>query len=141
MLKRITALVAAAFLLGGCAFFDPAGRSILAGGSSLTASIQNPVGLNELAAVEAAYQAALVAAVNYRRFCYSDKIENLPSVCAKRREMVLTMQAAQKRVKPALVALRYFVRNNDTVNAISALNYARQAVMDFQATASSYGVN
>lgn len=131
-------------MLGGCAsfgdFLNPGARSILQGGVSITAAVQNPVGPNEMVAIESAYRAALVAAENYRRYCYSAALASLPALCAKRRAVVTALQGANRKVRAAMVALRAFVRNNDTVSAWSAIGAARQAILDFQAVAAANGV-
>lgn len=126
------------FALAGCATFnpfaalDPSGVSILHGGSSIVASVDQPIGPRQMAVIESAYRTAIVGAVNYRRYCYSAPIESLPGVCANRRNVVLAMQSAKAKVLPVLQRLRTFVRNNQTVSAASAFAEVRAALADFQ---------
>jgi hypothetical protein len=127
-------LLALPLALAGCS-----SKSILQGGTSLTASIQNPAGKRELAAIEGAYGAALVVAVNYRRFCYQTATPS--SVCKDRRKVVLAMQAADRNAHGAIVAARRFVRENPTLSAVSVIGAARAAVADFQSIANANKVN
>lgn len=113
--------------------------SILKGGTSFTATIENPAGKKELAAVEAAYGTALVIAVNYRRFCY--KTATPSSLCKDRRKVVLAMQDADRKAHAAIVAARRFVRENPTLSAISVIGAAKEAVADFQSIANANKVN
>lgn len=130
----IAIVLSLALLASGCS-----GKSFLQGGSSLTATIQNPAGKKELAAVEAAYGTALVIAVNYRRFCY--KTATPSSVCKDRRKVVLAMQEADRNAHGAIVAARRFVRDNPTISAFSAIAAAKAAVADFQSIANANKVN
>lgn len=136
MRKLAIALAAvAALALAGCS-----GKSVLEGGTSVTAPIQNPVGKTELVAVESAYGVALAGAVNYRRYCYSKPVQQLPSACKNRRTVVLKLQDADRKAHGAVVAARRFVRDNPTISAVSAIGAARAAVADFQSVANSTGV-
>ncbi len=135
-MKRIILVVALALSLGGCARLN---ESILQGGLSPTATIQNPAGKKELAVVEAAYGTALVIAVNYRRYCY--RTATPTPVCKDRRKVVLAMQAADRNAHGAIVAARRFVRENPTLNAFSAIAAAKAAVADFQSIANANKVN
>lgn len=108
----------AALLVGGCA---GGGTSILQGGSSITASVKNPVGKRELAVVELSYQGAAKAFVACRKTKCTSK-ENLRKY-----------QAADRKAYAAIVAARPAVRNNPNVSGLSAVIAARQAVADFNA--------
>lgn len=140
-MRKIILLIAAAFLISGCASLDPSGKSVLQGGRSFTAPIQNPVGRQQLAAIESAYGVALVVAVNYRRLglCPRGQTESVTNVCA-RRGVVLALQDADRKVRPARTAARNFVRDNPTISGASALDAFRAAVTDFQNVAANNGV-
>lgn len=136
MRKLAIALAAvAALALAGCS-----GKSVLQGGTSITAPINNPVGKKELAVVESAYGVALVAAINYRRFCYGGSAANLPSICKNRRSIVLMLQQKDRIAHAAIVTARKFVRENPTISAVSVIGAAREAVTDFQAASEAQGV-
>jgi len=137
-MKRLSIpLLLVALALAGCA----SDKSVLQGGTSLTATVQNPVGRKELAVVENAYGLALVAAVNYRRLgiCKTGTVESFGNPCA-RRDVVLQLQAADRKARSALIPARRFVRNNPTLNAFSAIAAAQAAVADFQTVLSTNGV-
>lgn len=140
MLRRIFLVPAllAALALSGCS----GGTSIFTGGGSLLGTITNPLGINELAAVEGAYGVALTGAVSYRRYCYSAPLAQLPKeVCGNRRAVVRKLQELDNKAYAAIVAARNFARDNPTISAFSVIGAARQAVADFQSLASAYRVN
>lgn len=114
-------------LLTGCATFEAA-TGIPS--SVFTTTIQNPVGLRELSDVEKGYQAALGIANVYVELCRSRQIAR-----ASCRPVVTRIQSYVSQAHNALVSLRSFVRNNDTVNAVSAYAAVRKAISDFQGSA------
>jgi len=112
------ALSVGAFVLVGCATAD---KSIFEGGSSITATVPNPVGKRELAVAEQSYQAAGKAFLVCRRTrCTSTA--NLRQIQRYDREVVY----------PALVAARRAVRDNPNVSGLSAVRAFQQAVADYQ---------
>ena len=138
MRRFLTAVALAASLtLVGC---DP-GRSVLQGGGSLTASINNPVGLNELAAVESVYNVAANAALVYRGrpLCTRAALESPTNLCA-RRSFIVRIQAADQKAYAAIRTARAFVTNNPTLSAVSAIGAARAAVTSFQNALADSGV-
>lgn len=103
--------------------------------SSLVTPIKNPVGGQQLAAVEATYGVALSGAINYRRLgiCPPGTVETLANPCA-RRPVLLTMQAADLKAQSAIKSLRaYVAAHPTTVVPISVLGDAQKAVASFQA--------
>jgi hypothetical protein len=129
MRKLLTSLAVIAGLAlpaGGCATFgDITGIP----SSVLTTTINNPVTKNDLADVERAYQAALGVANVYVELCRNRQIAR-----ASCRPVVERIQGYVGQAHAALVQLRLFVRNNDTVNALSAIVAARAAIAGFQAS-------
>lgn len=118
MLKRL--LVVVAFVaLAGCAGLS---------------SIKNPVTPERLAVAEAGYGAVLAVAVNYRRACIERKI---PQSC---RGVVNALRPYQAKAQAAIVSARQFVANNDSVNAITAVFAAEQAIGTFKTVSVKYGV-
>lgn len=137
-MKKLVLALALALGLTGCA---GDARSILSGGTSLTAPIQNPVGWNELYAVEGAYVIAARTALEYRRLrmCRRSETASITNLCA-RRSVLVTIQNYNLRARQALDAAYDFTRNNPTLNAFSAIAAAQQAVADFQTALASNGV-
>lgn len=136
-MSRIAALLLALFL-AGCA---ADAKSILTGGTSLTAPVQNPINTNELYYAESAYAIAVRTALSYRqlRMCRSSETASITNVCA-RRSVIVQLQAADLKARGALNAAKNFVKNNPTLDAFSAISAAKQAVADFQAALDSNGV-
>lgn len=134
-MRRFAIIFVVALSLAGCA-----GQSIFQGGPSLTATINNPVGRNELAAVESAYAIALTAALAVRRFpmCKRGQEPSASNFCVKR-SVLVAIQAYDRAAYAAIVTARRFVRENPTLNAFSVLAAARQAVQDFHNAATSAG--
>lgn len=98
-------------------------------------TIANPLTQTRLAQIESSYGIALSAAVAYRDACAKKVI-----VRAKCAPVVAEMQQADRTAQGALVAARNFVKNNDTINAMTALTAAGTAVNDFLAVQQKYGV-
>lgn len=128
-MRKLRVLLVAASLslsLGGCATLEN-----IAGLPSgiLTSTINNPVGPREMADIERAYQGALGVANVYVELCRSRQIAR--TSC---RPVVVRIQGYVAQAHAALVQLRVFVRNNDTINAMSALAAVRQAIANFQSS-------
>lgn len=110
---------------------------ILVGALSGCAQIQNPISLNELAAAESAYGVALSAAVAYRSLPLCKA--SVPAPCAKR-DVILELQEADKKVQGAIIAVNNFVRDNPELSAASLVAAAQKAIADFQRIEAVYGV-
>lgn len=111
--------VLASGLLAGCATGN---KSVFEGGTSITATVQNPIGRKELAEVELSYTAASKAFVACRR------VHCVSAVYLR------AYQGYDNRAYAALVAARRAVRENPTVSGLSAVVAARQAISDFNTT-------
>lgn len=120
-------LLAASLALGGCATLEK-----IAGLPTgvLTTTINNPVGKNELADIERAYQGAIGIVNVYVELCRTRQLAR-----ASCRPVVVRIQGYVGQAHAALVQLRVFVRNNDTVNAMSALAAVRLAIANFRNSA------
>jgi len=118
------AIICAALLLSGCATY------------------QNPINTSELATVESAYGVALAVAVGYRQLplCRTGAPTTLTNVCA-RRSIVIKLQTADRVAQAALIQARSFVKNNPTLDAMTVITVARNAVASFQLVESTNGVN
>jgi hypothetical protein len=121
-------LVAVSLTLGGCLTTGSVLERI-AGlpAGVLTTTINNPVGPRELADIERGYQAALGISKVYVELCRTRQLAR-----ASCRPVVERIQSYVGQAHRALVQLRKFVRNNDTINAMSALAAVRQAIAGFQ---------
>ena len=119
MRKMLIPVLVLASLVGGCATAD---KSVFQGGTSVTATVQNPAGKRELASVELSYQLAAKAFV----LCRDTR-------CVPRAQLLAAQRIDREKVYPALVAARRVVRDNPTVSGLSAVAIARQAVADYNA--------
>lgn len=143
-MKRFLILFALALSLGGCAALDPLGKSILAGGTSLTASTANPVGPTGIYRAKIAYAATVELAVSYREYCYAKPYAALmadatgKAVCKNRRTIARALQAADDKAYAAIQTADTFVRQNPTLNATGVISAALAAVTNFQGLASGY---
>jgi hypothetical protein len=115
---------------------------LYAGFLSACATYQNPINTSELAAVESAYGVALAVAVGYRQLplCRTGAPTTLTNVCA-RRSIVVKLQSADRVAQAALIQARSFVKNNPTLDAMTVITVARNAVASFQLVESTNGVN
>lgn len=130
MIKRILVLAVLGLSLAGC----NTSQSIFAGGTSLTATVQTPVGRKDLATIWNSYGLILTGARAYKRLCAE---KSIPDSC---RAVIVQLQGYDRQAYAALVTASSFVKNNPTVSAVSAVAAARQAVSDFQSAALTNGV-
>lgn len=143
MKKLLTSLVvAASLMLAGCA----GGVSVFQGGTSLTATITNPVGQVDIYRVKNVYAASLALAADYRDYCWSKPYAAIladpvsKAACQNRRAIVRTLQTADLKAFAAITAADNFTKNNPTISAASAVGAAWTAVSDFQSLAASVAV-
>lgn len=129
MKKFLTALVLSASLtLGACAGMD---KSILEGGTSMTATVTNPVSRDTWYGIEAAYMSAVRIMVQARR----NVCTTTSSTTCVPKSAVLAMQDADRKARSVLVPFRTFMRNNDQISALSALASVQQTVTEFSTIA------
>lgn len=130
------AIAALSLVLGGC----PDGRSVLVGGFSITAPVNNPVSRETMLQIETAYYTAVRLAVAYRRLpmCYRGETASLTRLCANRAVLV-KLQEANVKARFAMIQMRTFVRDHPTINAIEFVQLARAAVDEFTKVAQSSG--
>lgn len=140
-MNKILLVAALAIGISGCAALDRQGKSVLVGGTSITAEIDNPITTDQLAAVEATYNITLVGVNAYfdLRQCRRNEAATITNLCA-RAAVKRELQAANRKAYAALTTLRNFVANNRKLNASSAFAAAQQAVNDFKAIAFINGV-
>jgi hypothetical protein len=130
-MRKIIAVVVLTLALTGCAGIN---TSVFQGGSSLTASVTNPVTPRMLYDIENGLTVAVSGLLAYKNACISKVV---PASC---RDIIANLQVYTRKAKPILVRLRVFVRNNDQVNAIGAYNEVRGLLSAFQETAAAAGV-
>jgi len=135
---RIIALVGA-LLLGGCGGSLPPLSDIIKTANAATLTIENPVDDVDMYRVKNAYAAALELAAGYRAYCYSvswARVKSDPVVrpaCERRRAVVRAFQSAQVKARKAIALAEKFVAENPTINAVSVISAAWQAVKEFRA--------
>lgn len=135
---RIIAL-AGALLLGGCGGSLPPISDIFKAANAATVTIENPVDDVDIYRVKNAYAAALEVAAEYRRYCWARPYAVLlvdpvsKPVCERRRAVVRAFQSAQAKAKMAIDMADRFVVENPTINAISVVRAAWDAVQQFRA--------
>lgn len=128
--------LAASLALGGCQTGGLLERITGVPAAVFTTTINNPIGPRELADVERGYQAALGIANVYVELCRSRQIARVSC-----RPVVERIQSYVSVAHRSLIQLRKFVRNNDTINAASALAAVRQAISDFRSSADFQAVS
>ncbi len=107
---------------------------------AVTTTITNPVSSLDIYRVKNTYAATLQLMSDYRSYCYSKSYAAIVAdpvmkpVCAKRRSVIRSMQAAQRKAGSAVRAAETFVLQNPTLNAATAIAAAWDAVKAFQAT-------
>lgn len=101
---------------------------------SACASVKNPANLNQLYGIEASYGLALSAAVAYRSLPLCKKNENATvyNICAER-DVILKLQAADKKAQIAIDQANAFVKEYPMINAAEAIAVAAKAVSAFKA--------
>lgn len=106
------------------------------------ASVNNPISLTTQYDIEAGYLTAENIAVVYMALplCKTGTTATLAVPCA-RRSVVVKIQAAGRKAQAAVIALRNFVKNNPTLNPVSAINAAQSALADFQFAVSATQIN
>lgn len=131
-----------ALLVSGCAgLFDPSAISLLQGGTSLTAVINNPIDKKSMYDIEAAYATATRAAVAYYRLpqCRKSETESLTNPCS-RYMIKVKIRIADAHVRSILVPMRQFVAANDTVSVASLASSLRTAITEYRSVILSAGV-
>lgn len=137
-MRKILIIAVASLSIAGCAPLQGVVDTV----AVATRTIPNPVaGLNEQFEVEAA--AASVRRVGLEairlRQCRASEPSSITTGCLKR-SAKLQIQAADRKLTAALAAYRNFVRDNQTLNAISAAGAVRAAISDYKVSLEANGV-
>lgn len=133
-LMRFAIAAAVALSLAGCAALDPGGVSILKGGSSFTAPIQQPITRKMYRNVSNSLILVAVGLNIYKSKCEAGSID------ASCEAAIAKIQGYTQQAKPVLKNLRIFVRQNDQVNARVAYNTITGLLADIRTTAAANGV-
>lgn len=135
-MRKMILAAAMALALAGCDLTT----SVLQGGGSLTATVQNPVGSVDIYRVKQGYAAAMELVLDYRRYCWARPYAVLMAdefakpICRHRRQVVRTAQSARVKAATSIKVADDFVRANPTLSAVSVLGAAWNAVSAFQAS-------
>lgn len=140
-MKRLALLLVAALALGGCALFNPNEPSVLQGGQSLTATIDNPVTPEQQAKVEVSYQLAADGVLAYSNLhrC-DDGVHFTVTVPCSEWSVVQKFKTANRTAFKALQRMRAFADNNQRISATTAFNEVIAALKDIQNTAYINGI-
>lgn len=117
-MSKIVLAVSLAFALGGCAGIPglPSLQSIQTAVHLGTASVANPVTPERL---EQAENTMVLVFTGLNAWKFSCRNGVIPAGC---KDQIASVQVYTRKLKPLLVELRVFVRNNDQVNAFIAFN-------------------
>lgn len=138
-MMRLIAVALTALTLSGCAILPGGDRSILIGGTSITAPVEL-IDDTTMAGIETAYGAALAAAVAYRRMprCAPGTSATVQAPCSQR-SVIVRLQGYARTATRAVHAARR-INEAGGVNALDVLRIAREAVREFRAVLSVNGV-
>ena len=129
-MRKYVAIVMVALSLGGCAQL-----SAVSGGIGLiTKTIQNPVTEQELFAIEASMRIVVEALLTYRRACLAGSADK------NCRSNIEAIQPYTKQIKPLLVELRSFVKNDDQINAVVVYNRLSTLYTTVKSSAAQLGI-
>lgn len=130
-LKTTILAIALIVPLSGCAGFAETALNLPSG--LLTTTIKNPAGKRELAVVENSVIIARKLALRYIRLgiCTQGQLATFANPCADPNAVAI-IKSADMKIRVVLPSARKFVRNNDTINAFSALAAVKEAVSDIR---------
>lgn len=113
----------------------------LSGCAGLLKEVNNPIGRDQLYAVEAGYGLALSLAVGYRNLplCAKNQAPTVYNICAKR-SVIVQLQAADRKAQVALDRAKAFVDEYPTINAVGVIQVAADAVAAFQSLEASNNI-
>lgn len=131
-LKAVTALILFAFL-GGCTGFTTFIKNVESDILIATASIANPVTPTKLNKLERGLNVLAVGLNSWKKDCVDGVI---PASC---HAQIAAVQVYTLQVKPALIRLRAFVKNNDQVNAVMLFNDISSLIAEIKAGAAAGG--
>lgn len=133
-MKKFLIICTIAFSVAGCS-------SLKTAFDVATTTIQNPVGANQQAAVEASWRTVLVASTTVldTRQCRKSEAASLTNICV-RRAVKVAIQGALNKGHTAMIDMRNFIHDNPTIDAITVITAAKNAISDLRTVAASNGV-
>lgn len=130
-MRRIIIAVTLALSLAGCATLQNIQTAMQLG----TASVTNPVTPERLNQAENAMILVFTGLNAWKTSCKNGVI---PASC---RDQIASVQVYTRKLKPLLVELRGFVKNNDQVNAFVAFNTFSSLISTVKTQAAQNGVS
>lgn len=130
-MRKYLAITLVALTLGGCAQLQTASNLVTAA----TKSYDNPVTEQELYQIEASLRIVVEALLTYRRQCIAGNVD------VNCRQNIELIQPYTRQVRPLLIELRQFVRNDDKVNGIVVYKRLANIYNQIVSTASARGMN
>jgi hypothetical protein len=126
-MRKLLFIPILALSLGGCAQL-----------SAAFGTYKNPVGITTLYDLEAGYYTAEQVALVYMALplCHTGTVSTLNAPCG-RRSIKLNIQDKGRVAQMAVVGVRTFVKNNPTINPITAVQDAAVLLANFQAAISA----
>ena len=129
-MKKLLLVIPLALMLGACSTLQNIGTAISVG----TASIANPVTKTRLNQIESTLSLVFAGLDTWRSSCAQGLI---PAVC---RTQIAEVQVYTRQIPHYLAQLRVCVKNNDQINAITAVNSLTALISDIKSQASASGV-
>lgn len=129
-MRKLVAIMMVTLSLGGCTQL----QAVSGGISLVTKTITNPVTEQELYAVEATARILVEALLTYRRACIAGSAD------LRCRENIEAMQPYTRQVKPLLIELRGFVKNDDQINAVVVYNRLTSLYQTVRSSAIQLGI-
>lgn len=129
-MKKIAFALVIAFGLGGCAQLQQAAEIA----ALATKSVTNPVTKDDLYKIESGVEIIFIALDSYKRSCARGLVD------VNCHDNVAAIQPYTRLVKPLLIQLRGFVKNNDQINATVIYNQITQLVATVRREAAARSV-
>lgn len=130
-MKRLFIALTVVLALGGCAQL----QTLQNVAKFATATITNPVTKEMEAQIELGFDAGVQILLAYRRACIAGTADKN---CRRNIEVI---QPYTKQAKPMLAQLRYFVDNNDQVNAVVVYNQLVTLYGNLKTAAANLGMD
>lgn len=134
----LAAAVASAFALSGCITADPNQKSVLQGGTSITAKIANPVTSQNPYQARLSLNLGLKAANRWASYCWRRPYEQIMAdpiakpICQNRGTVRASLFAAGEKADRLIKKATDFVRANPQVSAVGLVDDAWAAVNGFR---------
>lgn len=129
-MKKLFLALVLSLSVAGCATLQKSVDAI----STVMVGVNNPIGKNELYALENSMIVAFAGLNAYKRSCAAGVIG---SGC---KAVIAKLQTYTRRIPAALTELRSFVKNNDQVNARVAYTTVTNLIDAFKNEAAANGV-